>query len=448
MSENMVKVYGVSELTVAIRRLLEGGFATIWVRGELSEFNAHSASGHVYMTLKDKEAQIRAVFFRGARNCVALGLAVGSEVEVQGRLTVYAPQGSYQIQVDYIRPVGMGGLRQQFEAMRARLQAEGLFAPERKRPIPAFPRCVGVITSRDGAALQDFLNVLARRHSGLHVRIFPTLVQGHDAAMRIASAIAYVNKYSLCDVIVVTRGGGSLEDLWAFNEEPVARAIAASSIPVISAVGHERDFTICDYVADFRCATPSVAAEQVIKAKRELLERVSNAYRRLRDLICFRLSEARRRYEALSGSVCMRRPQDILNTRRQQLDMLTQRLGQTLPRRAELASQRLTAARQRLGAALPRLSERSHVRLDALVRRLEVAGTSLTQRFRRRLERASGVLLALGPRNVLNRGYSVLLTEEGHAVRDSSEVTGGQRLHALLGKGEIDVNVSSNSKEE
>lgn len=439
MSEKTNKVYGVSELTREVKALLERSYAQIWLHGEIAEFTAQSSTGHVYMTIKDEKSQIRAVFFHGARNCQGQGLAIGSEVEICGRLTVYEAGGNYQILVLNIRPVGMGDLRQKFEAMRERLRAEGLFDQERKRPIPAFPNCVGVVTSRDGAALQDFLKVLGRRHSGMRVRIFPTVVQGKEAAPRIANAINYVNRYSLCDVLVVTRGGGSLEDLWPFNEEVVARAIAASNIPVISAVGHERDFSICDFVADFRCATPSVAAEQVVEAKDRLLDRVSNAHQRLRSALLYKVSELHRRYDAAAGSPCLKRPEEILNNRRQHLDMLVQRLGGILPRRAEQSSHRLEVAVHRLRSSLPGILSQGRYRVENAKGRLSMSGGSITMRFHERLERASRVLSALGPRNVLSRGYSIMLNEAGHAVKCPGDVTDGEQVRALLYQGELKV---------
>lgn len=453
------KVYAVSELTREIKFLLENNFRSICVRGEISEYSPNSLSGHVYMSVKDAHSQLRVVFFRAARNCQAMGLKVGSEIEIGGRVTVYEAGGNYQVLAEWVRPVGIGGLRLQFEELQRRLGAEGLFDIQRKRPIPAFPKCVGVVTSSDGAALKDFLNVLGRRHSGMHVRIFPVPVQGKDAAPRIARALEYVNANHLCDVIVLTRGGGSLEDLWPFNEEVLARAIAASEIPLISAVGHERDFTISDYVADFRCATPSVAAEQVVAAKEQLFERLMNLRQRLNGAMRFSMTNLHNRYVRASERGCMLHPEEICGQRHQRLDMLCQRLQTVLPRRMDGARQALEHLNLRLNAILPGRTAAAHQWLNGLVMRLHALpvhlserkrheyelcksrldndGAQITTQLRGRLERSVKLLEVLGPRNVLSRGYSILLKKDGCAVRASSEVVPGEELKALLGEGEL-----------
>ncbi|MBO4345671.1 MAG: exodeoxyribonuclease VII large subunit [Victivallales bacterium] len=457
------RIYAVSELTRELKNLLEFNFSSVCVRGEIGEYSPNSLSGHGYITIKDARSQLRVVFFRGAQRCQAMGLKVGSEIEVGGSVTVYEAGGNYQILAGWIRPVGMGSLRLQFEELQRRLRDEGLFDMQRKRPIPAFPKCVGVITSRDGAALRDFLNVLGRRHSGMHVRIIPVPVQGKDAAPRIANALNYVNINKLCDVIVLTRGGGSLEDLWPFNEEVLARAIYASEIPVISAVGHERDFTISDFVADFRCATPSVAAEQVVAAKVQLSEALVNLHRRLQGAMRFTLTERKGRYERAAERTCLTRPEEIINQRRQHLDVLSQRLAGTLPSRLNLAAQHVMNLRQRLGMTLPNIASAARQRLsvlsqrlgmqsgrvverhrhgyDLLSSRLRLRSAEVTSEPRRRLERAETLLAALGPKNVLARGYSILLTDVGKAVRDVADVTGGEHLKAMLAKGELDLSV-------
>ncbi len=461
---NLQRVYAVSELTHELKNLLEFHFSSVCVRGEISEYSPNSLSGHVYITIKDAHSQLRVVFFRGAQRCQTMGLKVGSEIEVGGSVTVYEAGGNYQVLAGWIRPVGIGGLRLQFEELQRRLAAEGLFDMQRKRKIPAFPKCVGVITSRDGAALKDFLNVLGRRHSGMHVRIIPVPVQGKDAAPRIANAFQYVNSNKLCDVIVLTRGGGSLEDLWPFNVEVLARAIYASEIPVISAVGHERDFTISDFVADFRCATPSVAAEQVIAAKEQLLDALTNLHRWLHGAMRYMLTERKGRYAMVAERTCLTRPDEIVNQRRQHLDVLSQRLAGTLPGRmdyarqclanlnqrlamtlpniANAANQRLSMASQRLVAEAGRLTERHRHGYDMLSSRLAMRSTELASESRRRLEHAKKLLVALGPKNVLSRGYSILLTDDGKAVREMAEVAEGDHVKAMLGKGELDLRVS------
>lgn len=414
-------IFGVSQLTREIKRVLGQAFPPFWLRGEISECKINSHSGHVYFSLKDSGAQISAVYFRGGRIFQDQGLRTGIEVDLHGHLSVYEPQGNYQIIVDRIQARGLGDLHRRFEEMRLRLQNEGLFDQQRKRPIPAMPNCVGVITSRDGAALQDFLNVLHRRFSGMRVRITPTLVQGSDAARQIAAAVAYLNATNACEVIVITRGGGSLEDLWPFNEEIVARAVAASTIPVISAVGHERDFTICDFVADHRCATPSVAAEQVIDTKARLHQQVQYSSQRMRQALLLQLSDLRRRQARASACAFFQKPEELIHRRAQQLDHLQLRLGQTLPRKAAMMAQRAQVAQQRLAGVMPYLTRAQKARLDNAVRALQ----------------------ALNPTAVLSRGYSILLTRQQQAVRNSNEISLHEDLTALLGKGRLNVKVTN-----
>ena len=465
-----LKVYTVSDLTRAVKSVLEGHFVgQVCVHGEIGEFTAHT-SGHVYMTLKDQRSKLKVVYFGGARVCVNMGLQMGTEVEVGGRVTVYEPDGNYQLQAFWVRPVGVGALVQQFEMMRERLRAEGLFDADRKRPLPSMPRIVGVLTSRDGAAIKDFLNVIHRRHSGVHVRIVPVPVQGKDAAPRIAKALEYANANRICDVIVLTRGGGSLEDLWAFNEEVLARAVAASEIPVISAVGHERDFTICDFVADFRCATPSVAAEQVIAEKVRLQEQVLNAQRRLASAFMQKLAEMRRRYDICASRPCLNNPWEIVNPRRQQLDMLRQRLMAGLPqlsmgaaRRLELLQSRLVSIlpgriqvyrqrfdglQQRLKAVLPHLLEAGKQRHRFATAQLAALAPRMTQVAHERLARAQSMLSALGPKNVLERGYAIIRRENGQVVRRQEDVATGENVEAMLASDKLRLVVSTDSENE
>ncbi len=465
-----LKVYTVSDLTRAVKSVLEGHFVgQVCVQGEIGEFTAHS-SGHVYMTLKDKRSKLKVVFFRGASECVKMGLKMGVEVEVGGRVTVYEPDGNYQFQAFWVRPVGVGALVQQYEMMFRRLREEGLFDDRLKRPLPSMPRIVGVLTSRDGAAIKDFLNVIYRRHSGVHVRIVPVPVQGKDAAPRIAKALEYANANRICDVIVLTRGGGSLEDLWAFNEEVLARAVAASEIPVISAIGHERDHTICDEVADKRCSTPSVAAELVIAEKVRLQEQVMNAQRRLYSAFGAKLAEMRRRYDICASRPCLNNPWEIVNPRRQQLDMLQQRLMAGLPQLAMGAARRLELLQSRLVSMLPGRIQVYRQRYDGLSQRLKAvlphlleAGKQhhrfataqlaalaprMTQGAHERLARAQSMLAALGPKNVLERGYAIIRRESGQVVRRQEDVATGENVEAMLASGKLRLVVSTDSDNE
>jgi len=392
-------VWTVSELNRAVKDLLEQTLQVLWVGGEVSNLTIHR-SGHVYFSLKDSRGQVSAVFFRGADIARRLELRSGLEIEALGRVSVYEPRGVYQIIVDRIRPKGVGALQQQFEELKKKLRGEGLFDEERKRAIPALPRCVGVVTSPEGAAVRDFLQILNRRFAEMHVRICPAAVQGEGAAAQIADGIRVLNEAEACDVIVVTRGGGSLEDLWAFNEEALARAIAGSRIPVISAVGHERDFTIADFVADLRAPTPSAAAELVIAKKAELVEQITSCRQRLRTLLQLTLSECRRRLERAAGSAVFREPASLVRMYQQRLDELSLRLSRSLDQH--------------------------------------------TERARARLDQAAGKLGALNPRQVLARGYAILMSERtGKAVRAAGEAQAGDAIRGVLAKGELGMVVKS-----
>jgi len=302
------KIWQVAEVNAIVRELLENSLMPFWMRGEIGTLSIQRASGHVYMTLKDKRSQMRVVFFSGARAVEQLGLRIGSEVEVFGRLTVYEVRGEYQFSVKSIRPVGFGALQQRFEELKQRLGAEGLFDGERKKTIPLLPECVGVVTSPDGAAIRDFLQIVTRRFPGLPVKIYPSPVQGAGAAPELARGIEFFNRVGGVEVIVLTRGGGSMEDLWAFNEEILVRAVAASRIPVISAVGHEIDFTLCDFAADLRVPTPSAAAELAAAHPDELAERLARFRKDMAASLETLRNELRRRLGEASGSFVFREP--------------------------------------------------------------------------------------------------------------------------------------------
>lgn len=391
------RVWTVSELNRIVKDLLEQSLMPFWLSAEIGNLTIHR-SGHVYLTLKDERAQVRAVFFRGAETARQMGLATGKAIEVWGRLGVYEPRGEYQVIISRMRAKGVGDLQQRFEELKERLRAEGLFDEERKRAIPLLPKCVGVVTSPEGAALRDFLHILEQRFAEMHVRIVPVAVQGEQAARQIAQAIRYLNETAGCDVIVVTRGGGSLEDLWPFNEEVVARAVFSSGIPVISAVGHERDFSIADFVADLRVATPSAAAERVIAGKADLQEHLRNQRRRLIHALGFLLSRLRRRCERASRSAVFHEPLSLLRLYAQRLDDLSLRLCRGL--------------RGTLGK-----------RYEAYAR-------------------LSGHLRILNPGNVLERGYAILLDEaSGRLIRRPEETHTGAALRGILHGGELGLTV-------
>lgn len=376
------------------REFVEQSFYPLWLRGQVSNLTIHR-SGHVYFSVKDARSQVSAVFFRGAGKAREMGLKEGDEVDVYGRLTVYEPRGSYQIQVSQIRPQGKGDLQRRFEELKERLRAAGWFDEDRKRPIHMLPKCVGVVTSPSGAAIQDFLQILGRRFSNVHVRIFPAAVQGERAAAEVAAGVQFFNRTRCCDVIVVTRGGGSMEDLWPFNEAAVVKAVYQSELPVISAVGHEVDFTICDFVADLRVPTPSAAAELVTAHKEEMLQRLHSMKQRLSGGLQLKISNLRRRTERASHHPVFREPKTLVRMQQQRVDELRMRMQNALERSFERAQTRFARVKTHLNA--------------------------------------------LNPHGVLKRGYSILIQEEGGAVKHPAEVCEGQRMRAVLAEGEMYV---------
>ncbi|MBI4247663.1 MAG: exodeoxyribonuclease VII large subunit [Candidatus Rokubacteria bacterium] len=412
------KVLTVSELSEQLRAVVEERFPAVWVEGEISNFKVY-ASGHAYFTLKDEGAQLRGVLFRNRARRLRFEPGDGQHVLAFGSLEVYAPRGEYQLVVELLEPRGLGALQLAFEQLKARLDAEGLFDPARKRPLPPFPRKIGIVTSPSGAAIRDMLRVIGRRFAGLHIVLAPCRVQGDGAAGEIAQGIADLNALGDVDVIIVGRGGGSLEDLWAFNEEVVARAIAGSQAPVISAVGHEVDFTIADFVADLRAPTPSAAAELVVREKQAVVDSLDELRRRLERAVARPLSDLARRvgdaHARLShGGLAASRGA------RHRLALLDGRL------RAASPFVRLYADRHRL--------ERAHARLGGdLARRLTAD--------RHRLVAAVGRLDSLSPLAVLGRGYSLALTPAGVVVKSARQVAPGDALSVLLAEGSLDCRV-------
>jgi len=392
------KVFTVSELTRSIRGTLETKFGAVWVQGEISNYKLHP-SGHQYFTLKDQRAQIACVIWRDTMAPLRQPLADGAQVQVYGTVTVFEAQGKYQLRVDILQPRGLGLLQAKFEALKRKLEAEGLFAPERKRPLPKFPRRIGIVTSPSGAAIRDILNVLRRRAPWLQILINPVRVQGMGAAQEIAVAIrelATPNKnWSPLDVIVATRGGGSIEDLWEFNEEIVARAIFNSVVPIVSAVGHEIDFTICDFVADLRAPTPSAAAELIVPDVTDLRRHIDNCGRALGRELFNRLRDAQQR-----------------------LDHARETLRRCLSHKIDGYKRGLahiTAALQARNPARELMMRRN--RFIDLHRRLIACPGRLLESARHRFQRIEGILRVLGPDATLRRGYSITMNERGKIIR-------------------------------
>jgi exodeoxyribonuclease VII large subunit len=435
------KIFTVSELSLEIKNLLEKQFPDVWVNGEVSNFRA-ATSGHFYFTLKDAKAQIRAVCFRNQARYLKFKPQDGISVIARGHLSVYEARGEYQLYVDYLEPAGLGALQLAFEQLKAKLAAEGLFDPARKKPLPVLPRAVGVVTSPTGTVIRDILRILQRRFRNMNVTLYPVKVQGEGAAEEIVGGIQYFNRHPLVDVLIVARGGGSLEDLWAFNEEIVARAIARSTIPVISAVGHETDFTIADFVADLRAPTPSVAAELVVHRKQDFVVELQERARRMAQVVRLKLAEARERLTAL-------RMHRVFQTILTRVAERAQRVDDAIAALERSIRFRLNAARQdwvRASAGVLRYDFRRLVSLKraALAERdkeLETEFRRLLVDRRNRLAQVEAVLKERSPLTILNRGYSITRDTQGHIVRDAAQVAIGDDVSIRLAQGELGVSV-------
>jgi len=419
-------VYSVSEITGAVRRTLEAGYGRVRIRGEISNLRLNP-SGHRYFVLKDENAQLKAVFFRGDALSLRFAPADGLEVEATGEITVYETRGELQLVVRRLAPSGIGALLLSLEALKKRLAADGLFDPGRKRRIPAYPRTIGVVTSPTGAAIRDILKVLTRRWPVADVVLHPVPVQGEGAADEIARAVHRLNRWGRADVIIVGRGGGSLEDLWAFNEEVVVRAVASSHIPVISAVGHETDITLCDLAADLRAPTPSAAAEMAVPNIRDLYRRMQT----LEALLDRRMTEAVARRRSilvhLARAYGFRRPERFLERRAEQIDDASARLSGAIEDRLEYARRGVDDQARRLVLHHPeRRVERARERLMKAGDRLRMSARGEGRRRRERLEPLSRALRALDPTQVLRRGYCLARDPQtGHLVLRAAGVEAG-----------------------
>jgi exodeoxyribonuclease VII large subunit len=433
----------VSELTDRVQGVLETDFFDVWVEGEVSNLKV-APSGHWYFSLKDDQAQVRAVVWKTATRLIRFRPKDGMKVVVRGGLRVYPPRGEYQLSVEVLEPLGKGSLQQAFEELKEKLEKEGLFDRARKRPIPMLPRCVGVVTSPTGAVIQDILRVVSRRYANLEVLIYPARVQGEEAAPEIVQGIRALNTLKGLDVIIVARGGGSLEDLWPFNEERVARALAASKVPTISAVGHETDFTIADFVADLRAPTPSAAAEHVIQAKDEIGARIEALARRQQAAMSLRLTRIRSRVSSLASHRVFEAERGRLRNQAQRVDDLLRRGETGVRRRLERARDRLRGQGQRVEAFRwqRQLAERRD-RVTRQAERLRGLATAAVEGGRGRLSRLAGKLDSLSPLAVLSRGYALVWNEQGRLVRESAEVRLGEALRIRVSGGEIGAAVTS-----
>ncbi len=388
------KVWSVSEVNASLREVIEGCFAPFWLEAEIGNLSIHR-SGHVYLTVKDEKTQLKAAYFGGAAQARKLDIAVGSKIEIFGRLSVYEVRGEYQFIIKMIRPKGVGDLQRRFEELKSLLASEGLFDESRKKPIPLFPRRIGIVTSPDGAAVRDILQIISRRFPNLNIRIYPSAVQGKGAEKELAKGIRFFNGKSKVDVIIITRGGGSLEDLWPFNEEVLAREIAASEIPVISAVGHEIDFTICDFVSDLRVPTPSAAAELVVGKQEEFTKTISDFRRRLESSIKMTLERFKHRFQNASQSYVFKEPLHLLRERQQKVD---------------------------------ELSNKMESMFGLYTEKLKSKASDLKSRLKN-----------LNPESVLQRGYAIIIDSMSGTVITDPDVVEGTLLDAKFAKGVLQV---------
>lgn len=409
-SEEKNRVFRVAELNFAIKQLLESNVPLLWVRGEISNL-VKASSGHFYFSLKDDQAQVRCVMFRHKNQFLKEAIANGQQVEVLAVATLYEQRGDFQLTVEQMRPAGLGMLYERFERLKQLLQSEGLFAAERKRPLPTFPKCIGIVTSPQAAALRDVLTTLKQRLPSVPVVLYPTPVQGTGSAEKIAHAIAAANQRAECDVLIVCRGGGSIEDLWAFNEEVVARAIAASDIPIVSGVGHETDFTIADFVADERAPTPTAAAQRVAPDRHALLRGLQDQAQHLQRAQRNRLQSAMQSVDYLQRRLV--HPAQQLQRQTRQLDQLQQRM------------QRASAYRQQQG----------HWQWQSLAQRLIKATRTVQAQRLVRVDNAAQHLILLDPTKVLARGYSMVQDASGGVVSDAGQVVVGAELRITFAKG-------------
>jgi exodeoxyribonuclease VII large subunit len=436
------RVWTVRDLVAAVRTHIEREYSDAWVEGEISNFRAPD-SGHLYFTLKDGNAQIRVVMFRSSARLLRFQPADGLQVVVRGRVTVYEDRGELQISAEYLEPKGAGSLQIAFEQLKAKLEAEGLFASDRKKAIPSLPPRIGVVTSPQAAALQDILNVLRRRHYTVNVLIFPAQVQGEAAALEVAAGVRYFNKHGHVDVIIVARGGGSAEDLAAFNDEGLARAVGASMIPVISAVGHETDFTILDFVADLRAPTPSAAAELVIRSRQEVGDHAAALHERLDRAMRYRLLIGRQAFTELAQHRAFARIMDLINQRQQKLDDLTYRV--------ERAERQLLEKMQRRWEMLAAVVRHYDLRrvLSGMRGQLQAATAALCSVMRNqllqnkvRMERLTTALESLSPLAILERGYALVFDSSGKLLKDAAQVEPGEEISARLARGVVQATVS------
>ena len=428
----------VSELNALAKALLEDHLAGLWIAGEVSNLT-RAASGHYYFSLKDSRAQVRCAMFKGAAMRLAKPLKEGDHIEVSGKISIYEARGEFQITVNEVRLKGLGQLYEAYERLKAQLQAEGAFAAERKKPLPARPQCIGIVTSLAAAALRDVVTTLNRRAPEIPVIVYPTPVQGTGSELQIAQAIKTASQRAECDVLIVCRGGGSIEDLWAFNEEPVVRAIEACAIPVVSGVGHETDFTLADFVADVRAPTPTGAAELVSPNRQESLHRLAQAQGRLKTVLEQRYFDASQKLDWLVRQI--RHPRQKLDDQRASISKLAQTLSYSMTQNLRAHTARFERQTQALKHCRPDISVYRQD-IDRFQTTSSHAFRQLLAHRRQSLTAQTALLEAVSPQQILERGFSVVKNTRGQVIRNADVLKQGQKLHITFADGETDVRVT------
>ena len=428
----------VSELNAIAKALLEDHLAGLWIAGEVSNLT-RAASGHYYFSLKDSRAQVRCAMFKGAAMRLAKPLKEGDHIEVSGKISIYEARGEFQITVNEVRLKGLGQLYEAYERLKAQLQAEGAFAAERKKPLPARAQCIGIVTSLAAAALRDVVTTLKRRAPEIPVIVYPTAVQGAGSEFQIAQAIKTASQRAECDVLIVCRGGGSIEDLWAFNEEPVVRAIEACAIPVVSGVGHETDFTLADFVADVRAPTPTGAAELVSPNRQESLHRLAQAKGRLKTVLEQRYFDASQKLDWLARQI--RHPRQKLDEQRTYIHKLAQTLSYSMTQNVRAHTARFERQTQALKHCRPDISVYRQD-IDRFQTTLSHAFRQLLAHRRQSLTAQTALLEAVSPQQILERGFSVVKNTRGQVIRNADVLKQGQKLHITFADGETDVRVT------
>ena len=428
----------VSELNALAKALLEDHLAGLWIAGEVSNLT-RAASGHYYFSLKDSRAQVRCAMFKGAAMRLAQPLKEGDHIEVSGKISIYEARGEFQITVNEVRLKGLGQLYEAYERLKAQLQAEGAFSAERKKPLPARPQCIGIVTSLAAAALRDVVTTLNRRAPEIPVIVYPTPVQGTGSELQIAQAIKTASLRAECDVLIVCRGGGSIEDLWAFNEEPVVRAIEACAIPVVSGVGHETDFTLADFVADVRAPTPTGAAELVSPNRQESLHRLAQAQGRLKTVLEQRYFDASQKLDWLARQI--RHPRQKLDEQRASISKLAQMLSYSMTQNLRAHTARFERQTQTLKHCRPDVSVYTQ-NIDRFQTALSHSFRQLLIHRRQSLTAQAALLEAVSPQHILERGFSVVKNTRGQVIRNAELLKQGQKLHITFADGETDVRVT------